>query len=372
MGPNAGVPEDEANKTTVGRPGGFIANAMAASGEPERPSLPDEPTGVREQPLQPSPLDPPLARPPEPEPPPPIANIPDFDSEMGEATPFVDEPTDVDREAASFDGVTDDDFAFGGDSAVADSAQGPPDLDPFEDFKPDAPGMVPAGDESVPPPVGPEDLQEAGFGAEASAGMTPPFSEPGPASRVGSVDALVESVLGRRIPEAGEAGEVPPAARGGTAEAVETVFPEPADAEPVVSRLATPRPATPTPVVQRATPGASVQDGPFVDEPSDRIPVTIGEGDPFAIAEPEARPRPVPVLARAEQPHDGIVRVGDNQLHLRLQGTGAIAESGQVRALDIEVPVPGSWVGNRRVTLQLRLTLTPASEDEYGGPGGSS
>ena len=61
------------------------------------------------------------------------------------------------------------------------------------------------------------------------------------------------------------------------------------------------------------------------------------------------------------------VQAEDNQLHLRLQGTGAIVESGQVRALDIEVPVPGSWVGNRRVTLQLRLTLTPAAEDENGG-----
>ena len=40
---------------------------------------------------------------------------------------------------------------------------------------------------------------------------------------------------------------------------------------------------------------------------------------------------------------------------------------GQVRELDIQVPVPGSWVGNRRVTLQLRLTLTPDTEDEDGG-----
>ena len=62
------------------------------------------------------------------------------------------------------------------------------------------------------------------------------------------------------------------------------------------------------------------------------------------------------------------VRAEDNQLHLRLQGTGAIVESGQVRALDIEVPVPGAWVGNRRVTLQLRLTLIPDTEYEDDGP----
>ncbi len=66
------------------------------------------------------------------------------------------------------------------------------------------------------------------------------------------------------------------------------------------------------------------------------------------------------------------VSAEDNQLHLRLQGTGAIIESGQVRAIDIEVPVPGAWVGNRRVTLQLRLTLIPDTEDENGGSGSPS
>ena len=44
----------------------------------------------------------------------------------------------------------------------------------------------------------------------------------------------------------------------------------------------------------------------------------------------------------------------------------------QVRELDIEVPVPGEWVGHRRVTLQLRLTLTPDSEDENDGSGGTA
>ena len=74
----------------------------------------------------------------------------------------------------------------------------------------------------------------------------------------------------------------------------------------------------------------------------------------------------------AAEPAAVDVSAQDNQLHLRLQGTGAIVESGQVRALDIEVPVPGSWVGNRRVTLQLRLTLTPDTEDEDDGPGSPS
>jgi hypothetical protein len=112
------------------------------------------------------------------------------------------------------------------------------------------------------------------------------------------------------------------------------------------------------------------------EETSEPSPFTIGEGDPFG---DEVDDQQTPVRAAVEpqvaisapvvDAGDAMVRAGDNQLHLRLQGTGAIAESGQVRALDIEVPVPGSWVGNRRVTLQLRLTLTPAAEEEDGGPG---
>ena len=52
----------------------------------------------------------------------------------------------------------------------------------------------------------------------------------------------------------------------------------------------------------------------------------------------------------------------DKRLALRLQGTGAIAEAGQMREIEIEVPVPGAWVGNQKVTLSLRLTLVPSAE----------
>ena len=93
----------------------------------------------------------------------------------------------------------------------------------------------------------------------------------------------------------------------------------------------------------------------------------VGFGDPFAaddadVVTPEVLPERSPMIP-AKSAID--VTAADNQLHLQLRGSGAIAEMGQVRALDIEVPVPGQWVGNRKVTLQLRLTLTPA-EDENG------
>ena len=118
-----------------------------------------------------------------------------------------------------------------------------------------------------------------------------------------------------------------------------------------------------TPVAHAAVTGAEPRHGL----------ITLGEGDPFGDAVDD-QPTPVrqeiePRVVVPAPAFTNLVRAEDNQLHLRLHGTGAIAESGQVRALDIEVPVPGTWVGNRRVTLQLRLTLSPVAEDDDGGSG---
>jgi len=104
-------------------------------------------------------------------------------------------------------------------------------------------------------------------------------------------------------------------------------------------------------------------------------PVVVGSEDPWTEEELSSvyhldqveKAEQAAAIEAAEPPREVEVRAEDNQLHLRLQGTGAIIESGQVRALDIEVPVPGGWVGNRRVTLQLRLTLTPDTEYEDDG-----
>jgi signal recognition particle receptor subunit beta len=106
-----------------------------------------------------------------------------------------------------------------------------------------------------------------------------------------------------------------------------------------------------------------------VDFAEPEAPPTAGEvPEPEPIPEPE-QPQPHVIRAEAVPASAVIPAIGmgpDNQLQLRLEGTGAIAESGQVRALDLIVPVPGNWVGNRRVTLQLRLTLEP-TEDSDGG-----
>ncbi|RLE27210.1 MAG: hypothetical protein DRJ65_03485 [Acidobacteria bacterium] len=102
------------------------------------------------------------------------------------------------------------------------------------------------------------------------------------------------------------------------------------------------------------------------------VAVVFDDGDPFTEAgweQPAAEPplsHGVLVLNEQDQPPVSVT-AEHNSLALKLTGTGAIVESGQMRALDIEVPVPGNWVGNRKVTLQLRLTLLPVTEDENDG-----
>ena len=40
----------------------------------------------------------------------------------------------------------------------------------------------------------------------------------------------------------------------------------------------------------------------------------------------------------------------------------ALAQVGEVRELDLEVPVPAVWTGGKRLTLQFRLTLIPEED----------
>jgi signal recognition particle receptor subunit beta len=138
--------------------------------------------------------------------------------------------------------------------------------------------------------------------------------------------------------------------------------------------------STPSDEAEEEEPAAAadaLEEGPFEAKPQE--PVVVGSDDPWTEEELSDVYR-VSEVEKAEQvaaieaatPRAVDVQAEDNQLHLRLQGTGAIVEAGQVRALDIEVPVPGAWVGNKRVTLQLRLTLVPDMEDEDDGSGSPS
>jgi signal recognition particle receptor subunit beta len=135
---------------------------------------------------------------------------------------------------------------------------------------------------------------------------------------------------------------------GGQEPAAEIAAPAMAPAEPVVP---TPEPPAEAAVAE-------------VEVPQPTAPQPTVEAQPEVISAevvPSAGIGPMIPKIRASE-----VSSADNQLQLRLEGTGAIAESGQVRALDLIVPVPGTWVGNRRVTLQLRLTLEPTEESDAG------
>ena len=145
------------------------------------------------------------------------------------------------------------------------------------------------------------------------------------------------------------------------------VEPEPpADVAPpafAAPPVAEPEPVRPQPPPV-APPPASVADRH--DRMAKSQPIMVGHGEPFtrdepAPAAPEVVRASASVVPASSRSFDFTTE--GNQLHLALRGSGAIAEMGQVRALDIEVPVPGHWVGNRKVTLQLRLTLTPAEEE---------
>jgi len=191
-----------------------------------------------------------------------------------------------------------------------------------------AAAVVPEG--AAPPDTDAEPAPEPERGAE-DRGAAEPFAgpeEPAGAAVAGAVEAAA--------PEVPSAPPAPAAARREDLEAGEGV---------AAAELG---PAG-------AAPGAGE---PFVApaaHPGE--PFSTWDGDPFG--EPAVAPGEIaPVTARAVE-----VSPEGNQLSVRLEGTRALAEYGQVRELDLVVPVPGGWIGNRRVTLQLRLTLVPEAEE---------
>ncbi len=275
------------------------------------------------------------------------------------ASPFADEPTKAGGEA-----VEEHDFAVGGGAGMpefelADVAPPPRRRPPMEPL----PGPVLAAEapEPLPPPPTalPPDPWESDepviefLEPEEDGGALPPVAAP-PSEEERYIDRI-------------EAPS-PFAPRPAPAPAAAARPPRPA------LRFPTPEPPAAAAPAASAAGEASLDEvaSAWVPEPEPGIPpdssdlFSLGDGEHFA----EGEAAPAAILPSARREVD--VRAEDNQLHLRLHGTGAIVESGQVRALDIEVPVPGSWVGNRRVTLQLRLTLTPDSEDGNGGSGGHS
>jgi hypothetical protein len=311
----------------------------------------------------------------------------------GFAMPFADEDTDTSSDEAEQGTAAPGpaEFDWGGTPAAAaapPATEKMPEADPFGEPTPGpfkAPTQEPVQSFAA---IGQDDLSAAGFeeddgqpGPQAEAERPPvePAAAPPPATPEapppvagGSVDDLVASVLG-----ANQAAPAVPPAPAGPAEPVTIGQGDPFTHTPPDLHSGSRQRAGSYVVAPNAADKAESAEV-FREAPPTQTSDLFNDPEAFDSAEPSA-PAAAESAAvyKAESADEAgqpgaIVRAGDNQLHLRLQGTGAIAESGQVRALDIEVPVPGTWVGHRRVTLQLRLTLTPTPEDEDGGPGGPS
>ena len=164
--------------------------------------------------------------------------------------------------------------------------------------------------------------------------------------------------------------------------------------QPVPLLLSEPLPALDDPFAEPppAAPAAAAREL-FAARPDDVFEFAVPEPEPEPIVEElsalSAEPEPGPEIATEplaegpfgdvaepemtfEQPHE--VEVPPVSIELPQESMAAIqrvvpralAQYGEVRELELEVPVPAVWVGGKRMTLQLRLTLVP-QEDEHGG-----
>lgn len=101
--------------------------------------------------------------------------------------------------------------------------------------------------------------------------------------------------------------------------------------------------------------------------PPEGADAPVAEGPVGEAAGAEAQE---PILAGPEDETPAAVEV-----ELPPEGSSAIqravpramAQMGEVRELEVEVPVPAVWTGGKRMTLQLRLTLVPQQDQEDDG-----
>lgn len=104
-------------------------------------------------------------------------------------------------------------------------------------------------------------------------------------------------------------------------------------------------------------------EAPFLAQTSAQeppAPLADLSADPFVVEELPAEASSEDVFALALRPQ---VDVMPEMAAIERVIPRAVARHGELRELEVEVPVPATWVGGRRLTLQLRLTLVPEEED---------
>lgn len=205
----------------------------------------------------------------------------------------------------------------------------------FAPAAPPAPGVVPLPPLSMPPPEAPPPPSEPpefqfgeAFGADA--GMATP----------GLTGKVIITPAGEAVPEApwalGDPFETPALGGEGLGADVFEIAPPavtPAVAVAVVAEEAA-APVTPEPAAAAEQEALAAADGPAAEAPVD-------ESEPATTA--ELPPEAGQALVQRIVPR-------------------ALAQVGEVRELELEVPVPAQWTGGKRLTLQFRLTLIPEED----------
>ena len=155
------------------------------------------------------------------------------------------------------------------------------------------------------------------------------------------------------------------------------------EAAPRAARTAAPDEVTHKVIVAPVPRLAVAEELPALGDPFGSVAVEaepFGD-DVFALPRPVAAPEPEPVLdlefeAQAplgaaeppapEAPPELEIPVARVEAAIQRVVPRALAQIGDVRELELEVPVPTAWTGGKRLTLQLRLTLVP-EEDAHAG-----
>jgi hypothetical protein len=115
---------------------------------------------------------------------------------------------------------------------------------------------------------------------------------------------------------------------------------------------------------EMAAPGAHAAEAAALGDPFGDMTTAGGgaSGDVFQL-EPPSPPAPVPELVfPAEAPPPLELSPEAKGALVQRVVPRALAQVGEVRELELEVPVPAVWTGGKKLTLQLRLTLIPEED----------
>jgi hypothetical protein len=235
---------------------------------------------------------------------------------------------------------------------------GPPEevLPPPEISGGEAPSFE-AFEEVVLPPAAPR-AEPPASAAFDEAAFVPAVPEPTPGATPGFEEIVLPvPTPSAETPAPSPFGEAPPVSGAPFGEVAPPPSPAPFEEPPLRQAFETAPPALAEPFAEEAA---------LADPFGELAPVGGGATDDVFQLEPPAPPPPPAV-----QPEVEFAAKAPPPLELSPEAKGALvqrvvpralAQVGEVRELELEVPVPAVWTGGKRLTLQLRLTLIPEED----------